>query len=100
MNAGWTQLTMAAGAGTGTWRHMGQLGRGIATAEAVELVAAPIMVIEHIITITAGAIGFHTFTLTATGVTVASTHGGDSSVIRLYAFVIPPPPWYTLGNGY
>jgi hypothetical protein len=100
MNMGWAEVTLAANAagstGTATWNHPARIAEGYssAAADAIELDAAPLIVLPVRQTAPGGAAGIITYTATATGVTLTSTHVNETGVFRVYAFARPLPPWW------
>lgn len=98
MNMGWAQVTLAAGTGTATWNHPNLIADGYssAAADAIELDAAPLFYWAVETANAGGATGIKKYTVTATGVTVTSTHVGDTSTVLVFAFVRVPPQWWQL----
>lgn len=93
MNMGWTDVTLSGGAGTASWQHPFQISDG-ANAEVVELDAAPDFYWYTRTSAPGGLAGVISMTVTATGVTLASTHPGDTGVIRCYGIVRALPQWW------
>lgn len=91
VNKGWTQVTLVAGVGTGTWRRADQAMAPFADAEVVELDYDPVEVTPWSQSGTLGNKGLLNITATKNGVTVASSNNADTSVIRLWGTARIPP---------
>lgn len=89
-NLAWTDITLVAGAGSGTWKKYDQVSKGVSAAEDIVFDGTPQFTFAD--RRTAGAApGVLTVTPTATGVTLASSNGADVGVIRVLAMYRPPP---------
>lgn len=98
MNFAFALVTLVPAAGgstaTASWQHPSQLAAG-AGAEVVELDAAPLIVIPERTSAPGGAAGVVSVTAaTVTGVTLLSTHVGETGTFRVFAWVRPLPPWW------
>jgi len=90
MNAGWVDITLADGVGTGSWRHPEQVRRG-ASADAVELDAAPQFLSLYCTANNLVDVGIVKVEWSsATEVRIVSTHNSDSSTYRVWALVKLP----------
>lgn len=96
INAAWCDITLASGAGTGTWKHPDQIRSS--APEAVELDDVP-QEVTHEVTASNGVQqGLLTMTAKSpTGVTFQSTHLNDSTTIRVFARVKNPVQNYQYG---
>lgn len=78
---------------TGVWRSAYQIAAG-ASAEQVELDAAPLMYFAQRTSAPGGMAGEVSMTVTATGFTLTSTHVGETGTFRVFAWVRPMPQWW------
>lgn len=95
VNKAWTQVTMSAGSGTGTWRRADEAMGSYANAEVVELDYDPVEVTVWPQSGTLAQKGILNITATKNGVTIASSHVADASVIRLWGTARIRPGQFT-----
>ena len=92
MNAGWADVTLADGVGTGNWKHPQQVPGGYAAADSVQLDGVPPLLIPTRTALpTDMGVGIVSLVATATGIRIVSTHQSDDSTFRVWAFVKLPP---------
>ena len=92
MNAGWADVTLSAGVGTGNWKHPQQTKNGYSGADSVQLDDTPPLVIPVRTALpTDMGVGIVSIVATNTGVRIVSTHNSDDSTFRVWAFVKVPP---------
>lgn len=91
INAAFTSVTLASGAGTGNWKHPEQVRAGAGTADDVELDAAPqffMLVCTANNLINVGVVKVESSTVRQ--VRLVSTHNGDSSTYLVIGFTKMP----------
>ena len=98
MNMAWTEVTLVAGAGSGSWYHPAYAtarGSGVGTLDAVALDFAPVKIDLDLVTSGAQALGIkYNIQATTTGVSIGSTHPSDTSTVRIWATCRIPPSQY------
>ena len=97
MNAGWVDVTLASGVGTGNWRHPEQVRDG-SNADTVELDARPefygiVPSANNLAQV--GVVKVEA--ISATAVRLVSTHNSDSSTYRVWALVKMPEAFWRAG---
>lgn len=102
MNAGWVEITFVAGVATGSWRHPDYataLGTGLSANDPgpIQLDNPPSFIIPVCLLDDQLHIGFIQWQATTTGIRGVSTHNGDTSTWRIWAFVMVPPVLYQVG---
>lgn len=102
MNAGWVEITLVNGVGTGSWRHPDYataLGTGVSANDPgpIQLDNPPSMILPVLLLDNQLQIGHIQWAVTTTGVRAVSTHNQDSSTWRIWGFVMVPPVLYQVG---
>lgn len=82
VGAGFTDITLVGGSGTGNWLDANQIAKGNAARQVALDVAPPILWANR--TVSGGTPGELTVTATKNAVTVTSASGTDTSTVRVY----------------